>query len=264
MLLHSWAGVWLILIFLFPLVSHANEEGEEELCARLTEHLSLSAKITMTTMEVGSLHRFIQVDCEKNRMNAELKIDVDVSAIVVHYHRHAHVKAEFDKDGLVSFETKINLNGKQTDLKGERKLIAGRTKMHISGKVEDILFIRYWPFEAFDITNIEQYGHAAALTRKKSVWQVLNLFNGKIEETTVTPMGKGECPKNEQESCLKTQIQTTARKGHFYFRPDSILHFAEGEDEEGQFIFKPMAESKKTEETTQKEKHGKGWFRSLL
>ena len=112
------------------------------------------------------------------------------------------------------------------------------------------------PFSMIDMTNIEYFAYAAAMTRSDVTWRILNLFNGNLEIVRLHPEGVEQCPQPFQNSCYRVAMTAPDNEGMFYYTMDGILAEAKGDDALGNYILKPPVLWKQEKKTN-------GLFKSL-
>lgn len=226
-----WAGIGWV-----PAV--VAEEGMIE----TVEELVVSSTVSMVEVEGGVLKRTVRLYPSRGEVQTLHQIDIDVSALFFSYSRHSLIEAWSDSLGLRQFKTTIEVNGNKSELSGERILhpVYGPT-IEVKGNVEGETVNRLVPQMMFQFTSVDNYAYVGALSRVPVAYRVLNLFSGDVELTSIRPQGEIECPSPSKGTCLKTIMWNVKRRGAFYYDLDGLLRFADGEDEEGNFILSPKS-----------------------
>ena|GEM_PF-4632819 len=232
----TFLGVWLSLFFTTN--SYANQPK------LIFEDLVIATKAIMT-INIGESNRVYQIYDNGNKMSIHFDIKVDVSAMFLSYHRKSEVDAWYDKSGLVWFISEINDDGKITVLNGQRKMEVGEKEIiHIFGFINGQPVNKKYPFSMIHYTNLEHYSFAAAMTRTKTTWRILNLFNGEIEMVRSTPEGIIKCPELDGEYCYQVSIWSQAQQAVFHYDMNGIMVHADGNDKLGHFILLPTNQRK--------------------
>lgn len=237
LVLFTILGLWLNCIF--PSAALAKQPK------LIFEELVIATKAIMT-INVGKSDRIVQISASGNQMNIHFEIKVDVSAMFLSYHRKSEVDAWYDRNGLLMFISEINEDGKVTVLNGLRRTVVGeKVVMQINGVINGEAIRKEYPFSMIHFTNLENFAFAAAMTRTKTTWRILNLFNGEIELVKSTPEGIEQCPDFDEEYCYRVSIWSKSQQAVFHYSMDGRIAHADGRDDLGKFLLLPTDERKR-------------------